>query len=375
MNREVAEVDSVLHEEACELAGCEDFGDDYYRDGLVRMLSDMCEACGGGEAFLTSARFLARSSLVGRLYSERGWAQRPEVLETRVVSPVVIVGVPRTGTTMMHKLLSMDEGFQVLQNWLIAYPMVRPPRASWEGMPEFRAMVEEVASQPEHRHVTHYVGADEAEECLMLVNQSFVSVMYGSALSLADYDKWMMDEDWTRSLQRHSDNLRLIGAAAPDRQWLLKNPSYVLAMRELFSVYPDAKVVWMHRHPREAVGSLVDMMWTFAGGDPHRFAARELRLWSEGVRRTEEVRADHNDAFFDVDYRKLMADPLGVSRELFEWLGTGLGEATESRMRCWLGDNPQGKHGVHRYDPADLGVTDDAVRGAFGWYMDRYGLL
>ena len=82
------------------------------------------------------------------------------------------------------------------------------------------------------------------------------------------------------------------------------------------------------------------------------------------MRRTEEVRADHNDAFFDVDYRKLMADPLGVSRELFEWLGTGLGEATESRMRCWLEDNPQGKHGVHRYDPADLGVTDDAVRGA-----------
>ena len=118
---------------------------------------------------------------------------KTQVLEIRVVSPVVIVGVPRTGTTMMHKLLSMDEGFQVLQVWSIAYPMVRPPRASWEGMPEFRAMVEEVASQPEHRHVTHYVGADEAEECLMLVNQSFVSVMYGSALSLADYDKWMID--------------------------------------------------------------------------------------------------------------------------------------------------------------------------------------
>jgi hypothetical protein len=184
----------------------------------------------------------------------------------------------------------------------------------------------------------------------------------------------MLAQDWTPSLRRHADNLRLIGADEPQHRWLLKNPSYVLAMRELFSVHPEAKVVWMHRDPQEAIGSLVDMLWTFGGGDPRDNATRELRLWSEGVRRTEEVRSTHEDAFFDVDYRHLMADPLAVSHQLFAWLGMDVSSRTEAGMRSWLERNPQGKHGVHRYDPAELGVSDQAVRTVFGPYMARYGL-
>ena len=374
MSGDVVDVEQILHEEASAAAGYADFGDDYYREGLGRMLVDLERATGGGEGFLTAARFYVQSTLVGRLYSERGWQVRPEVLAAPLPSPVVIVGIPRTGTTMMHNFLSTNDDFQALQNWLIAYPMVRPPRETWADFPEYKATVAEVESQPEHRHVTHFVAPDDADECLMLVNQSFVSVMYGAAMRLPEYDEWMLAQDWTPSLQRHADNLRLIGAGEPQRRWLLKNPSDVLAMRELFSVHPDARVVWMHRDPQEAIGSLVDMLWTFGGGDPRDNAAREMRLWSEGVQRTEEVRAAHEDAFFDVDYRRLMADPLGVSRELFAWLGMDVSFQTEAGMRSWLERNPQGKHGVHRYDPAELGVTDQAVRTMFGPYMARYGL-
>jgi hypothetical protein len=371
---DVVDVERVLHEEASATAECDDFGDDYYREGLGRMLTDLERATGGGEAFLTAARFYVQSTLVARLYSERGWRERPEVLASPLPSPVIIVGIPRTATTMMHNFLSANHDFQALQNWLIAYPMVRPPRETWADFPEYKATVAEVESQPAHRHVTHFVAPDDADECLMLVNQSCVSVMYGAATRLPEYDEWMLAQDWSPSLQRHADNLRLIGADEPQHRWLLKNPSYILAMRELFSVHPDARVVWMHRDPQEAIGSLVDMLWTFGGGDPRDNAARELRLWSEGVARTEEVRADHQDAFFDVDYHQLMADPLAVSRQLFEWLGTGVSSETEAGMRSWLERNPQGKHGVHRYDPAELGVTEAAVRSVFAPYMARYGL-
>jgi hypothetical protein len=371
---DVVDVERILHEEASTAAGYDHFGDDYYREGLTRMLVDLERATGGGEGFLTAARFLAYSTLVSRLYSERGWQERPEVLGAPLPSPVVIVGIPRTATTMMHNFLSANEDFQATQNWLIAYPMIRPPRETWADYPEYKATVAEVESQPEHRHVTHFVAPDDADECLMLVNQSFVSVMYGAATRLPEYDEWMLAQDWTPSLRRHANNLRLIGADEPQRRWLLKNPSYVLAMRELFSVHPDAKVVWMHRDPQEAIGSLVDMLWTFGGGDPRDNAARELRLWSEGVRRTEEIRSAHEDAFFDVDYRQLMADPLAVSRRLFAWLDMDVSSKTEAGMRTWLERNPQGRHGVHRYDPDELGVSDQAVRAVFAPYMARYGL-
>src|SRR5262245_50061269 len=115
---DVVDVERVLHEDASAAAGCDDFGDDYYREGLGRMLIDLERAIGGGEALLTAARFYVQSTLIARLYSERGWRERPEVLAGALPSPVVIVGIPRTGTTMMQNFLSTNDDFQALQNWL-----------------------------------------------------------------------------------------------------------------------------------------------------------------------------------------------------------------------------------------------------------------
>jgi hypothetical protein len=374
VSREPGDVDEVLHREAVIATGLVDFGDDHYREGLGRMLFDLERATGGGEAFRVAAANTAQGALVGRLYSQRGWTERPDVLKVPIVSPVMIVGSPRTGTTMMHKLLSMEDRFQVLQSWLISYPMARPTRERWADYPEFKAATADIESQPEHRHLTHFVAAEEADECLMLVNQSFVSVMFGARFSLAAYDEWMVAQDWTVSLRRHADNLRLIGADEPRRRWLLKNPSYVLAMRELLSVYPDARVVWMHRDPQQAMGSLVDLLWANYGGNLSERVARELPLWAEGMRRTQEVRFDHDEAFFDVDYELLTADPLRVATRLLEWLGMDMTSETRGRMRWWLEQNPQGKRGVHRYAPAELGVSEEAVHLLFAPYIERYGL-
>jgi hypothetical protein len=204
-----------------------------------------------------------------------------------------------------------------------------PARETWSDLPEFKAVTADVDSQPEHRHVTHFVGADEADECAMLLNQSFVSVMFGSSRVLPAYDKWVVAEDMTTVFRRHADNVRLIGADEPHRRWLLKNPSHLLGMRELFEVFPEARVVWMHRDPKEAMGSLVDLL---------SVSSSDLGFGS-----------DHGP-------------------------GEKAGRELPFRMRRWLEQNPQGKHGAHRYDPADLGVTDEAVQAHYAPYMARYGL-
>jgi Sulfotransferase family len=370
--RDVAGVEQLLHEEASAIAGSDDFGPDDYREGLSRVLFDLDRVTGGGEALEVAARFRTLAPLVGRLYSQRGWSERPDVLGGSITAPVMITGIPRTGTTLMHKLLSMHQDFQVLQNWLIAYPMVRPPRDTWEDHREYQAAVGAVASQPEYQHVTHFVAPDEADECLGLVSQSFVTVSFGAATSLPRYDEWMLAQDPTPSLRRHSDNLRLIGADDSEKRWLLKNPSSILCMRGLFAVYPDVRVIWMHRDPQQAIGSLVDMMSSITGWDPSDVAARELRLWSEGAHRSEETRVEHRESFFDVDYARLVSDPITVSTEVLSWLGMDMGAEMESRLESWLDENPQGKHGVHRYTPEAMGVTREIVGSMFGPYMQRY---
>jgi hypothetical protein len=368
----VVELEESLHAEASEATGLDDFGDDYYREGLRRLLADLEQSTGDSESLRGAAEFVARGPLVGRLYAPRGWRDRPEVLSTPLLSPVLIVGLPRTGTTLLHKLLSMHDSFQVLPNWLVQNPMVRPPRQTWEQYPEYQAAAAFVASLPEIVHSTHFVAPDEADECLILMAQSFVSNFFGSINTLPSYDEWFLAEDMTPSFRRYAANLQLIGADEPHRRWLLKNPSNVLAMREFFLVFPDAKAIWTHRSPVAAMGSLVSLLSQFTADDPRDRANRELRLWSEGMRRTQEVRSDREEAFVDVDYRSLMADPLGVAISICRWLGMEVTSATEARMASWLEENPQGKHGEHRYEAAELGITDEAIRTAFAPYLARY---
>jgi hypothetical protein len=369
--RPLVEMEEILHASASEIVGFDDFGDDYYREGLGRLLFDLERSASD---WRSAARFAAHGALVGRLYSQRGWTDRPDVLSVSIQSPVVIVGIPRTGTTLLHKMLSLHDGFQVLQNWLVQNPMVRPRREIWSEYPEYKAATAFLDSLPDHVDTSHFMAPDEADECLLLMAQSFVSNMFGSTNRLPTYDEWFLAEDMVPSFRRYADNLRLIGADEPQLRWLLKNPSNALAMREFLTVFADAKVVWMHRRPVEAMGSLVNMLSKFASDAPGDRAKRELRVWGEAMRRTENVRSRREDDFYDVEYRHLAADPVGTAMSVCRWLGMQCTSEIEDRMRLWLKDNPPDKHGVHRYDPGELGVTDEAVRNAFEPYIARYGL-
>ena len=137
-SREVVELSEILHEEAAAAAGLADFGNDDYREALDRVLSDLARATGGGDELRTTARFYVHDTLVSRLYSESGWQKRPDVLAAPIESPVVVAGVPRTGTTLTHQLLSMHDEFQVLHNWLISYPMAGRPGRPGSTTPNSR---------------------------------------------------------------------------------------------------------------------------------------------------------------------------------------------------------------------------------------------
>jgi hypothetical protein len=142
-----------------------------------------------------------------------------------VHAPLVVTGIPRTGTTALHKLLSMDPQFQGLEQWLIGTPMPRPPRLAWDTNPQFRAAVANqqafLDAVPALR-VSHEVNADEVDECLNLLAQSFVSHYPATGFGLPGYDRWWWQRDETDSYRRYADNLRLIGADAPGQRWLLK---------------------------------------------------------------------------------------------------------------------------------------------------------
>ena len=233
---------------------------------------------------------------------------------------------------------------------------------------------------PQEIKATHFAEPHEAEECLAPMAQSFVTNMFGSSLPVPGYDEWFFEQDMAPSLRRYANNLRLIGADDPGKTWLLKNPSYVLAMDALLGEFPDARVIQTHRRPLETMGSLCSLLCIVQRGrlgdsfDPMAITKREIKLWSTGMQRVQRVRDRHPEHFFDVDYRELVSEPIEVVRSVHDFLDLELTPGTEATMRRWLAENPQTKHGVHSYRAEDFGLDRELILDHFADYIERYDL-
>lgn len=320
-----ADAFDALHAAAGTHAGADDFGPPDYHEGLRVLLQALDEA-----PFTENGRQFAFGALTGvlvaRLYTERGWSRHPEYRTVPIRAPLVITGIPRTGTTALHKLLSVDPQFQGIERWLAATPMPRPPRERWAELPEYRGCVaglEAVAKAAPALLAMHDMTADTVDECLDVLQQSFVSNLFASSFEAPRYSEWLLQQSEAASYRRYADVLRLIGLGAPDRRWLLKNPGHTWELESLFEVFPDACVVQTHRTPLKALPSLCSVLEVSRGiyhgaqVRPERIGPDEAAKWRRAVDRTEAARARRPGRIYDVDHRQFHADPIGVVRAIY----------------------------------------------------------
>jgi hypothetical protein len=175
------------------------------------------------------------------------------------------------------------------------------------------------------------------------------------------------------------DVLRLIGAAEPHKRWLLKNPGHLAQMPCLLEVFPDACVVLTHRDPLKAIPSLcstLHMARRMFEGDAARADAigpRECRYWSQAINSATEVRRKRRTQFLDVDHRGFVNDPLATVRSIYAFFGLELSALAQERMRSWVAADPTSRHGQHRYNLEDFGVTAQGLREVFADYRAEFG--
>lgn len=369
--------EDALHERAVARAGSTDFGKDDYREGLG-VLIDSARRSSRLEAIAPRMSSLLVDVLAGRLASQAGWNAGPETLALPVTAPLVITGLPRSGTTLLHFLMSLDPQFQWTPRWVGEAPLVRPARTQWEQHPQFKAVHERLEALFEANpglRAAHEMGAGLADECITVMVQSFISNMFISMLPLPEYRQWFFETDETPSYVRYKDNLRLMGAETPDKTWLLKNPSHTIGMEPLLTTFPDARVVVLHRHPVETIASGASL--TYRGADyweKQEVGPIRLDVYSRAVKRMAAARERHPGRCLDVYYRDMTRDPLGTVRRIYAHYGLELSAETAAAMQQWLDQNPQGKHGKHSYSSGEFGISDDDVRAAFAEYISEYEL-
>lgn len=370
-----ADFDPALHEAARRTTGLSDFGKDDYREGLARALSAFEADLADDPETRETAFAFTLPGLIGRLHSQAGWTSEPTCLAEPIVRPLVIAGIPRTGTTALHQLLALDPRFQGLESWIIPNPIVRPPRASWPTHPLYCAAVERaraIESANPRAAALHRIEPGDVDECLALMMQTFVTNQLPSLLDLPSYDDWYLAQDERSSYRRLADNLRLIGHAEREKAWLLKNPTHFLRIGSLLDVFPDACVILTHRDPVATLVSLSSMLAAYRGdpapGSPEarRIGPRQLRVYEQATRHTRAVRAKRPAHFHDVHQRELAADPMAVVRGIYARFDLELSDATAARMETWIRAQPARDavlaRGRRAVTPEDFGLQADEIR-------------
>ncbi len=361
---------------AVRTTSLDDFGGTAHEEGLRILVDDLASP----EAGLTPLgngyhRRDVKSALVGRLLTQLRFTEHPEHADVPIERPIFVVGLPRTGTTALHRLLNADPRHQGLELWLTEYPQPRPPRDTWEQDPIFSAMQtafsEHHIENPEFMGI-HYMDATSVEECWRLLRQTGKSISYESLAHVPRYSAWLAEQDWTDAYARHRANLQLIGLNDPEKRWVLKNPSHLAALDALMAVYPDALVVYTHRDPVTSIASACSLSAEATVGTSTTFVGdtigrTQLDMLSRSWHSFMDSRPAYDASqFVDVDYRDFVEDPVGTTRGIYEAFGIEwTPEAAAAVDAIDRESRSGGKRPSHRYDLADYGLTEAEVRAAF----------
>ena len=379
------ESDALLAAATEKSGGLSDFGDPSFRPALDRLLQSVRE-----ESRMTpagQALFAARvvDSLVNRLMLEDYCARHPEILAERIERPVVIVGLPRTGTTMLHRVLARDPRFYTSAWWEVRFPsplssedLAQPTRRIEMAKAEVKAMVDAV---PELLAM-HPLDAELPDEEVILMEHAFMSA-YDSYGNVAGYMQWLWQQDQTPAYAYLKKQLQFLQWQKRQRgitaeRWLLKAPHHTHLMPILFKVFPDAKVIQTHRDPLQTIpsmGSFAHTLWHLFSdqADPKEAGRQWSAKFARGMRNAMSFRDTMpSDRFMDVWYLDAVARPTSVVEQVYPFLGMTLDDGTRQAMNDWIGQSSREKRPSHEYSAQELGLSEQQLLSDFASYRERY---
>ncbi|WP_445161650.1 sulfotransferase family protein [Mycobacterium sp. Dal123C01] len=372
---------------AAQRTGLTEIDSDSWRDGLTVMFEDLNNLPAftpfGRERVLDDA-----TNALGRRMQVHAYIEaHPEVLDTPVQRPLFVLGMPRTGTTVISYLLDQDPAHRSLLHWQCVHPV---PPASTETLrtdPRCLALLEEQRNILEFvkqakMPLPHWEDADGPTEDMFIHNQDFKGLSWDSFLPTDRYARWLFDEtDMSSTYEYQKRYLQVLQSKAPGT-WSLKMPSHSVHIDALLKVFPDARLIWAHRDPYKATGSLCNL-WRLPQSlvmntelldqtDMGRAATWQMRYHVDRPLRARDRIGD--DRFFHMYYHEMMRDPMDVMRRIYEWADEPLTAETEARMRNWLTEHPQDLFALNTYSLDQYGLTVEQLKPVFAEYLDTFDI-
>ncbi len=372
----------ALIERAGDESGLEDWGDESFRVGLETLVGALDDEAGLSELGAAAIEFQIVANLVNRLRVYDWVRAHPVIRDEAVTRPVIVLGLPRTGTTLVHELLHRDPANRSLMRWEAIDSVPPPSAATFDTDPRIEAARVAGAAMdalnPGFRAI-HYEAPDGPTECVAVLAQAFRSLLWSVVANIPSYTRWMLGADPGPAYDYHHLVLQVLQSGTPGR-WALKTPQHAAFLDEVVQQYPDARLLMTHRDPVTVVASLCSLArslgGTFSDADhTESLAATWIDVATILTDRVADFRDRHGDArIADVYFDDLLADPVAAVGRALEHFGEELSPAAARAMRAYAADDPRRGFGAHEYRAGDLGIDEAAVAERFEGYTERFGL-
>jgi hypothetical protein len=375
-----------LIDQAQQATGLDDFGDQSWKDGAERLISDLNE-----RAALTEVGSLIAGSDVVEYLSGRlrvvDWVKRnPSIAEAEIRPPIVVLGQPRTGTTILFDVLAQDPANRVPLTWEVDQPWPPPETATYESDPRIAEVDAKLANVdlliPGFRAM-HDMGARLGQECVRITAADFRSMIFSTQYRVPEYQRWLLHQaDMAPAYRYHRLFLQYLQSAHSGDRWVIKSPAHLWSLNAMYHEYPEALIVQTHRDPLRVVcslASLVDLLRRLASDDVliSEVAAEWVDDIVLGLDRAIEARKNGTvpaGQAVDVLFRDFLRDPMAVVGTIYERLDIELSLEAEKAMRAFLAANPQEKHGGHKYSFADTGLDSGLLRERTRAYTEFFDI-
>jgi len=366
----------ILLSEAVEATGLSDFGPGDFREGLDVLL-DSLERDGDLSPSTDDEVIGAfRRRLINRLQVEAWYRDHPEVEQLGVRGPVDINGLPRTGTTALANMLSLEPQFRPLRGWEQTQPCPPPTLESEATDPRRLEALDVDQHMPPEMRAMHLYDVDATFEDTEVLGMAF----HGQQMTLPvySYHAWWRKADLTETYRYHRRVVKLLESRRPPDLWLFKAPHHKFHLEAIVAAYPDVRFVMTHRDPAKVVpsyASIVSAILPAPDGerDLHRLGREICNHLREGMENAIAARARiGEERFLDVHHRDLVADPMSQLHRIYRWLGLELRPPVERAIAEWQTANASGAHGIHRYTAEQYGLSDAQVRSDYDFYIRRF---
>jgi Sulfotransferase family len=365
---------------AQENTGLKEFDSDSFREPLEILVSSMSAR----DDYSETGRETLRSEIVNHLSNRLRVAdylrQHPELQGAPLVEPVIIMGMPRTGTTIVSYLMDCDPRWRSLLNWEAVDSIPPPTTETLRSDPRCVAkkqLQKKIFAAVPQGMIPHWEWADGPTECIFVQSQDFKSLMWEARMPSPEYSEYILTCDMSTAYEYEKKVLRILQSKAPGR-WVLKMPSHALHFESALKAFPDSRFVWTHRNPFKALASLGT---TIAAGHmgslveidrqhihdvyPQQIAEHANRPMRACARLPE-------DKILDVYWAEFLRDPIAGMRRIYQWLGEELTEDLEGAMRAWLEQDDERQAKRPHYTLEDFGWSREEVAPYFEEYLASY---